>query len=410
MNSTRRFILLLIIPLLLLYSRAFAGDSPRNVSNASELLAQGEYGKAIDDLKREFSLYPYDITLRRNLATAYVQLGQRELKATRYNEAADHFAEAHDLFPDNKELRLMRGMALYMAKKYDVARAELEQAGDAADALFLLGRISYDTGDLPTAIAYWKRAQEKNPGEKGISTLIEKAERELPVESRMDKGYSSMFDLTFDAELPPGLSSEVLDALEKAYNTVCADLNFFPGTRVPVLLYTKRDYSSVTQSPDWSGGLYDGKIRLPVGGISSLTPQLRAVVFHEFTHVVIAQMTGGNIPTWLNEGLAEIEGRKEFNHPVSDLDKAASQNQMLSLDRLSGSFLSMPGTEASIAYEQSYSLANFMVTRYGWYAVQGILKNLAARSDVKTAVAKALSNYSLDLQGVMDEWRTSLSQ
>jgi tetratricopeptide (TPR) repeat protein len=410
MTSTRRFILILLIPLLLLSSRALADDSIRNTSKAAELLAQGHYAKAVDYLKTEYSRYPYDNSLRVSLATAYYLLGQRELEATRYNEAAEHFTEAHELFPGDNDLRVLRGKALYMAKKYDAARAELEQAGDGPDALCLLARVSYDTGDLPTAIAYWKRAQEKSPADKGIAAMIEKAERELAVESKMDKGYSSMFDLTFDAELPPGLSSEVLDTLEKAYNTVCADLNFFPSSRIPVLLYTKKDFSSVTQTPDWAGGFYDGKIRLPIGGISSLTPQLRGVLFHEFTHVVTVEMAGGDSPTWLHEGLAEIERRKEFNRPFSDIKTAASQNHMLSQDRLSGSFLSMSLQETLVAYEQSYSLANFMVSRYGWYAVQGILKNLAARSDTKTAVAKALSDYGLDLQGVMDEWRTSLSQ
>ena len=31
---------------------------------------------------------------------------------------------------------------------------------------------------------------------------------------------------------------------------------------------------------------------------------MRGIIFHEFTHVLIAELTGGNIPTWLNEGLA----------------------------------------------------------------------------------------------------------
>jgi tetratricopeptide (TPR) repeat protein len=410
MISTARFILLLILPLLLLAPSAHAGDSTPYSAKAAQLMQQGEFDKALDELKSGVSLYPYDPGLRHSLAQAYLQLGQREMASTRYSEAAEHFAQARELFPNNCEFSLLRGMALYQAKKYDAARAELEQAGDGADALFLLGKISYDTGDLPTAIAYWKRAEQKKPSEKGIRTMIEKAERELPVESRMDKGYSSMFDLSFDAELPPGLSSEVLDTLEKAYNTVCSDLGFFPASRIPVLLYTKSDYSSVTRGPDWSGGLYDGKVRLPVGGVTALTPQLRAVLFHEFTHVVIAQLTGGNIPTWLNEGLAEIEGRKEFSHPGVDLARSAANKETLSLEKLSGSFTSMNGGQAAVAYEQSYSIANFMVSRYGWYAVQGILKRLAARDDMATAVAKALSDYSLDLPGVIGEWQASLSQ
>jgi len=406
---TARLTILLLLFLTTLVRPAGAAGEPVSYSaQAQELLSRGEYQKALEGLERGVALHPYDLALRRNLASAYAQAAQQELAQGRYAEAAHHFGQARDLAPGTAELGLMRGVALYLGKEYDAARAELTQAGEGAKPLFFLGRISYDTGDLPAALALWRRALELEPGDKNIRGFIEKAERELPVESKMDKGYSSMFDLSFDAELPPGLSAEVLDALESAYNSVGADLGLFPTTRIPVLLYAKRDFTSVTAGPDWSGGLYDGKIRLPVGGVSSITPQMRAILFHEYTHVLIAELTGGNVPTWLNEGLAEIEGRKEYSQPAPHFAKALQEGRLLSLSALSGSFAKMSGMEAGLAYQQSHSLAEFMVTRYGWYAVQEILQNLGQRLSIEAAVAKALSGWSLDLPGVIREWRESL--
>ena len=373
-------------------------------------MGSGEYYKALDELKSGFSLFPYNETLRRDLAGAYESIAHRDLKLSRFGEAADFFGQARDLYPGETRFSLMRGVALYLAKNYDQARAELALAGDGAEPLLYLGKISYDTGDLPAALASWRRGLELEPASAPLKELIAKAERELPVESKMDKGYSSMFDVSFDAELPPGLAAEVLDALESAYNSVGADLGLFPATRIPVLLYTKTDYSSVTAGPDWSGGLYDGKIRLPVGGVTKITPQLRGILFHEFTHVLIAELTRGNIPTWLNEGLAQIEEHKESSaqHAML-LAGAAKEGQLLPLATLSGSFIAMDRAQAGLAYQQSYSIANFMVTRYGWYAVQGILKNLGERASLEVAVSKALSSWSLDLPGVMREWRESLA-
>jgi hypothetical protein len=68
----------------------------------------------------------------------------------------------------------------------------------------------------------------------------------------------------------------------------------------------------------------------------------------------------------------------------------------------------MGGAQALQAYQQSYSMADFMVSRYGWYAMQGILKLLGERASLEAAVAKALSDWSLDLPGVIREWRESL--
>lgn len=403
----RPFRLALLLPALSLFATAAsAGDSLSHTAKAKDLMDRGEYEQALDELKSGVALFPYDLSLRGSLASAYSQVGQRELNLSRYEQAASHFALARELAPEWKELTLLRGIALYLAKDYDAARTELQALGEKPEPLTYLGRISYDTGDLTGALATWRRAQELDPANKRIAPLIEKAERELPVEARMDKGYSSMFDLSFDAELPPGLSAEVLDALESAYNSVGADLGVFPTTRIPVLLYTKSDYSSVTAGPDWSGGLYDGKIRLPVGKATKLTPQMRSIIFHEFTHVLVAELTRGNVPTWFNEGLAQIEERKEFA-PHHAAEFRAGKG-LLPLSTLSGSFTSMAGDDAAVAYRQSHAMTQFMVSRYGWYAVQQVLKHLGERATMEKAVAQALSDWSLDLPGVMRQWRESL--
>jgi tetratricopeptide (TPR) repeat protein len=385
-----------------------AGEPNSISAQAKALMTTGEYYKALDELKSGFSLFPYNETLRSDLAVAYAVIAQRDMKDSRYAEAAEFFGQAHELYPAELRFSLLRGVALYLGKNYDQARSELQQAGEGAEPLLYLGKISYDTGDLPAALAYWRQALALEPENATLKKLITKAERELPVEEKMDKGYSSMFDISYDAELPPGLAAEVLDALESAYNSVGTDLGLFPTTRIPVLLYTKSDYSSVTNGPDWSGGLYDGKIRLPVGGLSKMNPQMRSILFHELTHVLIAELTHGNIPTWLNEGLAQIEERKEFSH--QSMPSAAAPKAELSLAKLSGSFISMDREEAGLAYQQSYSLASFMVTRYGWYAMQGVLKRLGERATMESAVAKSLSDWSLDLPGVMQEWRESQSR
>ena len=375
-----------------------ADDSPNYTTQANEL----------DTLRRGHSLYPYDEGLKRSLSNAYAQIAQKEMKEGRYSEAAENFAQARELSPGSSDLGLMRGIALYLSKNYDSAKAELAQLPESVNSLFFLGKLSYDTGDLQGAVALWRRALELDPKDKETLAMMEKVQRELPVEEKMEKGYSSMFDLSFDAELPQGLSAEVLDALEDAYNSVGGDLGRFPTARIPVLLYAKKDYSSVTTSPDWSGGLYDGKIRLPVGGVTNITPQMRAILFHEFTHVLIAEIARNNVPTWLNEGLAEMQGRKVFSPQTPDLAEAAREGRLVPMKTLSGPFTAMTGAEAGIAYQQSHSLVSFMVSRYGWYAVQQMLKYLGERASIEVAVAKALADWSLDLQGVVREWRETL--
>ena len=129
----------------------------------------------------------------------------------------------------------------------------------------------------------------------------------------MGKETSSRFTISYDTSSESRLADEILDVLESAYNRVGADFEHYPETRTPVILYTRQQYRETATAPDWSGGVYDGKIRLPVGGVKKINPRIRGILFHEYTHVVVRELTRGNCPTWLNEGLAVLEERKEFS-------------------------------------------------------------------------------------------------
>jgi hypothetical protein len=135
---------------------------------------------------------------------------------------------------------------------------------------------------------------------------------------------------------------------------------------------------------------------------------LRGVLFHEYTHVVVGEITKGNCPTWLNEGLAEVEGRKEFTPPVAELETAAKTGEFIPFRALEGSLSSLDTRKALLAYQQSYSLVNFMITAYGMHKVREILVNLGSGMGSEAAIAGAFADYRLDFDGILQEWRTQL--
>jgi hypothetical protein len=102
------------------------------------------------------------------------------------------------------------------------------------------------------------------------------------------------------------LRRKILESLEQDYGDLSRDLNAVPGNIV-VSLYTNQAFFDVTQAPAWTAALNDGKIRIPVSGMDSVTPALAHVLRHELTHSFIAQITHGRAPTWLNEGIAQLE-------------------------------------------------------------------------------------------------------
>ena len=74
----------------------------------------------------------------------------------------------------------------------------------------------------------------------------------------------------------PGLAREVLGTLEDHYDVVRDTLNYTPPEPIGVILYTNQQFSDITRAPAWVGALNDGRIRIPVQGLTSVSDDLRA--------------------------------------------------------------------------------------------------------------------------------------
>ncbi|KIE42184.1 MULTISPECIES: peptidase MA family metallohydrolase [Geobacter] len=414
MNAIQKHRLRFTLPLLLggfmaAVPPATGADPIAQNNYGVQLIERGEVEKAIEQLEQAFSLFSLDPTLRDNLAAAHALLGRKLLESKSYGEAARHFGRGSELYPDEPRFHLLRGIAFSLAKNGEMARYELSLArslgGDTAEGLYFLGKTYYDTGETDQAMALWEKAANLAPSESFLAGLLEKVRREQSVEERMERGHSSRFIVSYDSGTKTGSALAILDLLEEFYNSVGTDVGYFPASRIPVILYTRQDYREVTRSPHWSGGLYDGKIRLPVGGITEITPDIRATLRHEYAHAVVIDLTRGNCPTWLNEGIAEIQGRLEYSPPLGELGKAAKRGEFLPLKRLEGSFAGLEGNEVRLAYEQSYSLVNFIVSAHGWHRVRMVLEYLGNGLPLGKAMNRAFADVGLDYDGLFAQWR-----
>lgn len=376
-----------------------------------ELILRGEYEKGIEQLRKAYLLFPLNITFKRNLAEAYAAYGHQHFKQKRYEQADESFIRAQELYSEEAGYSLLRGICNYHLKKYDVARYELERAKklreDSVEVLYYLGLVQFDSDHRAEAIELWEQALKRSPGRSEIVELLKKSRKENDVESAMDRGHSSRFDLTYDPGVDTGFALAVLDVLESAANLVGAELGLFPESRVPVGIYKRADYKTVTDSPDWSGGFYDGKIRLPFGALNEITPPIRGILYHEYAHVVVFELTRGNCPLWLNEGIAEMFGRMQHNRSLPDFGRAVRAGTLIEFRSLEANFSDFSSSAASLAYQQSYALVNYMVTTYGWHRVRQILSGLGKGLTFDESVTAALKDYNLTYDALVREWRAT---
>src|SRR6202011_4017483 len=107
-------------------------------------------------------------------------------------------------------------------------------------------------------------------------------------------------------------------------------------------LYTNQTFVDITRAPAWVGALNDGRIRVPVEGLTSMTEELARVLMHELTHSFVGQKTGGHCPVWLQEGIAQYMEGKRSHKMAGALAAAYAKHMEFSLASYETSWLNLP--------------------------------------------------------------------
>ena len=137
------------------------------------------------------------------------------------------------------------------------------------------------------------------------------------------------------------------------------------------------------------GALNDGKIRVPVSGLTQMTTDLARVLKHELTHSFVRQITLGKCPIWFNEGLAQLEEGATTAGRGGQLARAMAANQIPPFSALEGSFMNLPADQASLAYLKSLAALEYLRDVFGMGEVRQILKQMAS-SDFSTILQNEL--------------------
>jgi Tfp pilus assembly protein PilF len=274
-------------------------------------------------------------TAELNTANRYIQTGMEQMKAGDYKSARDSFEQATRYNDASSAAHLGLGIVFFHLRDDSYAERELIRASEMdpkeAAAYQYLGELYYRKDDLEGAISYWEKTVELNPSNTQLRARLDRIRKEQKTEKDFKRDVTSHFLTKYEGREKVEAGRIVLRILEDAYSEVGRALSYYPDGEVQVILYSGQQFQDVTDAPGWSGGVYDGKIRLPIGGIEQETPALRKILYHEYTHVVVRAITP-RCPTWLNEGLAQyFEGRQPDSHQKDMLRRLAQTDQIPTL-------------------------------------------------------------------------------
>lgn len=373
------------------------------------LFKRGDAEGALEKLQDAYFRLPDNPVIARNFSTVLTHVGWENLKAERYDEALRRFDQALGVDDENVEALKGSGFSRIRLKETEAAIRDFDEAhrlspGDA-DVGLALARLLYQGDDLVRARSVLVTLLHENPGNARARKLMKRVVQEDEVERKFQANDTGHFRLKFDFSENAALGAVVSGILEEAYTLLGAEFHHFPVDPIVVILYTKEQFRSVSGSPHWSRGVYDGKIRIPVGGVNERTEELEDVIFHEYTHVMVNHITRGRCPTWLNEGLAQ------YKEPSSAGGKRALLGTLRRVDlvplaRLEGSFLKLPDGAARIAYAQAYAAVLYVAETYSFYHLRSILERIGAGDKPEEALRKVLHYGYPSLQtGIADYLR-----
>jgi hypothetical protein len=225
------------------------------------------------------------------------------------------------------------------------------------------------------------------------------------VEERFSERASSSILLVYDGtRLEPGVERVLLAALERAYADLVQDLGSGPAEKVTVVVYAERDWRLATQAPDWSGGLFDGRVRVPAQGLTGVTPALLSVLRHEMTHAFVHARTNGRAPTWLHEGLAQVEEGKTSAAYAGALLAGWRGAGTFGLKSLEGSFRLFSGSQARAGYVVSLAAAEMLRDTRGFGALAHFLDRLGDGMPAEEAMRETLRGDYARVESDLADW------
>jgi tetratricopeptide (TPR) repeat protein len=344
-------------------------------------------------------------------ATAYFLAGKNESDRGNFPQAKRYYESALRLQPDSSTLLIYYAATLMRtgqaAEALPYAQHAAQIAPDSADAIAMLGFVHFACDHTAEAIRWWKKSLALRP-DATVSEYLARAEREVNAESDFSQRESSHFNLHFEGkETSDIFRRDLLATLDREYDEVAGDLGYSPRNTIAVTLYTQQAFLDVTRAPSWSGAINDGKLRIPISGVQSVTPELARVLKHELTHSFISQMSGNRCPTWLNEGLAQLEEGKSSASNGHQLAQLFAAGNEIPFNMLEGSFMNFSAVEANVAYAESLAAVEHIRDCYGMGEITRVLELLSQGSSTEAALRATVHS---DYRQLRDEMAKALKE
>lgn len=239
--------------------------------------------------------------------------------------------------------------------------------------LALAGIALWRSDDPRAAVEAWERSLRYDPNP-DLENLKRQVEKEIGADQSRERLVGLRVQLRYEGQaVPPETARDLLAILDAEYARISAELGCHGVERVVAIVQSPEAYRKGSDAAEWSGGMFDGRIRVPFPASGASLNSMRRVLAHETVHACIA-MTG-RWPAWLHEGLAQRFSGDALPAAVrAKIDALAKDAKLPRLENLGQDWSRMSADHAAVAYALSARAVELFFEHHAAFGIRNLLR------------------------------------
>ncbi len=296
-----------------------------------------------------------------------------------------------------------KAVSAYQDRKLDEAlhhaREAVREDPGHVEAHLLLGQLYYLRQEMGKARESWEKALKLAPSREDVRKNLDRLGKESSLEKEFSRSDTHPFVVRFAQDRMDLEAGALREMLREAHRQVGQSFDYFPDHPITVIFYPAENFKQVQGVSHQVAGLYDGKIRLPLQSGAGGDVRLKRILWHEYAHALVHDLAKGSCPIWLNEGIATLQEFRVAPIRVETVRQALATGKLIAWEQLWKE--GYTDGDLELRYAQSYQVTQYLVKRWGWPGISGLLKRLGQGYPVADALR---AQYRTDPALLEKEW------
>ncbi len=206
------------------------------------------------------------------------------------------------------------------------------------------------------------------------------------------------------------IADDISNQLVETHQQLTDLFGAVPPFRSSVRLLDEPTFYELTGAPGWTNAMFfRGEIIIPLAANAPIDlDNLHRSVKHEYSHAVLSALSGGLIPGWLDEGLAQWLEGEENPALRSSLRSYLLKAAPVPLSLLQGGFTKLAPRMVPAAYAQSLIAVQALLKAYGIDPISKYLQMLREQVSKEdafyTSFGVSESDFEARLNDTLRSW------